>query len=146
MNVQFTFSKEGEECVTLTDYSIQSIRFKRKKTHNLQKQTRDIELQLKVENADVQSSKQRTQKSNDSDDNNQQQPNEIDDVINLLLFISASYNKQLAYLDGNVKIYDMEKEIADFDYENLFALSSSEDFTEDTKFTYFTVLIRERAR
>ena len=144
MEIEFILSQNDMPLIRLTEHTIQNLKFITAKTHKYIRQTRDITMRLKFENAAVlihQSSSEQVDNENEDE-----KPDEIETIRDLLEFAVSSYRKQLAYLDGSLSIVNESGQIFSYSYRNLFVLTYSEEFTRNTGITSINIHMREKAR
>ena len=139
MEIELVLSQNGQPLMVITEYMIQSIDFITAKTHDYNRQTRDIAMRLQFENSTVWFRKP----NNESID---VKIDEVDSIRNLIIFAISSYKKQFAFFDGDVKIVNEFGQVANFNYKNLFVLNYSEEYTKNSRITFINILMREKAR
>ena len=151
--IEFELSLDSKALIRLTERTIRSADFITSKVHDHQEITRDIALRLEFENSSVNlRTSASSLDSNENMEDAEQMPDEIDSIINLLEFAVSSAKRQLAYLDGKVKISNEIGAVVEFSYINLFVLSFSEEYKvekvniDDTKNTCINIVMREKAR
>lgn len=145
--IEFELSLSGTPLIRLTEHTIQSVDFITTKARDFRKQKRDIALRLKFENASVYFRTPMPNTDNEESGNDDEiKPDELDSVRNLLVFSVCSNKTQIAYLDGEVRIGNELGQITKLSYKDLFVLSCSEEYAENTRITYIEILMREKAR
>lgn len=145
--IELELSLNGQPLIRLTEHTIQGIDFITAKNSDHPKQTKDIALRLKFENASILFRDPPDNSDGDEGEEDAElKPDELDSVRNLLVYAVSTYKKRIAYLDGEIKIGNELVQSAHFSYKNLFVISCSEEYAEATRNTFVNILLREKAR